>query len=61
MCKVSDKFEMVDEIIGWFDMELPISIHISIRVLLENTILYHYAKNTNFKIDLLCILYKFPY
>ena len=24
MCKVSDKSEMVGEIIGWFDMELPI-------------------------------------
>ena len=23
MCKVSDKSEMVGEIIGWFDMELP--------------------------------------
>ena len=25
VCKVSDKSEMVGEIIGWFDMELPIS------------------------------------
>ena len=23
MCKVSDKSEIVSEIIGWFDMELP--------------------------------------
>ena len=29
VCKVSDKSEMVGEIIGWFDMELPILLNYS--------------------------------
>ena len=29
MCKVSDKSEIVGEIIGWFDMELPLHLFIA--------------------------------
>ena len=44
MCKVSDRSEMVGEIIGWFDMELPVcQILESLNCIIANV--YRHAQN----------------